>query len=468
MAQSRLNDTIVDGELTFPGYTTYRKDRLFTNKSRGGGVLFFVRSNLISLRRSELEPQEELVVIDIRPRKSQKMAVVLCYRPPDGDVSSFSSALFQTLTTISKEYNIIHLIGDFNVPKLQGCFSDSIPQSVPVPEQDFMDTINSFNLTQMNTHPSRKKCDNILDLIFSTTHYQISDISISSEFFQTDHVLLEFVVYTKINRLRPATRFVYNFKNANFSAIRSELTSTDFSRVYNASNVDMSWNNFTDIFMNIINKHISKVKDCTAPVWIDSEIRHLRNKKESAWRRAKKPDSPQAWESFLKLRNRLKNLIQDKYNDYIDSLGATISDNPKRFWSYFKSKTQSCTLPQVIKGDQCTASEASDKAQLFNSYFYSVFSKPRDDNELPDIPMFQHQLLGSIQIEESDVLEILCSLDTSKAAGPDGISPRLLKECASQIAHPLCHIFNCSLSSGKLPSIWLKANVVPVYKKGDK
>ena len=95
--------------------------------------------------------------------------------------------------------------------------------------------------------------------------------------------------------------------------------------------------------MSIINKHISKIKikDCTVPAWIDSEIRHLRNKKDSAWRRAKKSDSPQTWESFRKLRNRLKNLIQDKYNYYIDSLGATISDNPKRFWSYFISKTQS-------------------------------------------------------------------------------------------------------------------------------
>ena len=153
---------------------------------------------------------------------------------------------------------------------------------------------------------------------------------------------------------------------------------TDFSSVYNAPNVDSSWNNFTDIFMSIINKHISKIKikDCTAPAWIDSEIRHLCNKKESAWRRAKTSDSPQTWESFRKLRNRLKNLIQDKYNDYIDSLGATISDNPKRFWSYFRSKTQSRILPQVIKSDNRIAADATDKARLFNSYFIPFFQNP--------------------------------------------------------------------------------------------
>ena len=100
--------------------------------------------------------------------------------------------------------------------------------------------------------------------------------------------------------------------------------------------------------------------------------------------------------------------------------------------------------------------------------FILFFSKPSDDIKLPDISTFQHNLLGSIQIGESDVLDILCNLDISKATGPDGISPKLLKEYAFQIVQPLCHIFNHSLMSGELPSIWLKANVVPVYKKGDK
>ena len=86
---------------------------------------------------------------------------------PDGDVSSFGLSLHETLANISKDYNTIHLTGDFNVPKLRGCFN--VFNSVPVPEQDFMDTINSFNLFQLNTHHPRDKCDNILDLIFSST-----------------------------------------------------------------------------------------------------------------------------------------------------------------------------------------------------------------------------------------------------------------------------------------------------------
>ena len=61
----------------------------------------------------------------------------------------------------------------------------------------------------------------------------------------------------------PPVRFVYKFKNANFNEIRSELSLTDFS---NVPNVDSSWNNFTDIFISIINKHISKINQLTEPL----------------------------------------------------------------------------------------------------------------------------------------------------------------------------------------------------------
>jgi hypothetical protein len=105
---------------------------------------------------------------------------------------------------------------------------------------------------------------------------------------------------------------------------------------------------------------------------------------------------------------------------------------------------------------------------MFNNYFYSVFTQPTPLHHLPDIPTFEHQSLGNIQIYEADVLDILENLDVSKAIGPDGISPKVLKECASEIVSPLCFIFNLSISTGKLPNDWLTANVVPVFKKSDK
>jgi hypothetical protein len=67
-----------------------------------------------------------------------------------------------------------------------------------------------------------------------------------------------------------------------------------------------------------------------------------------------------------------------------------------------------------------------------------------------------------VSIEE--VLSLLSALSTAKATGPDGISARLLKECADVIAPSLTELFNKSLALGKVPTEWKYENIVPVPK----
>lgn len=395
--------------------------------------------------------------------------MVLCYRAPDSDIESFVTNFNCTLTKLYSSFKHIIVLGDFNFPNIKGCF-DSVFCNISEKEQAFCDTANSFFLKQVNSIPSRVKNENILDLIFSTMSDKLNDVIVSDEDFHTDHRLLEFSVNVKTQHLKKESRFVYNFKAANFDNIRNDLNHTNFDDIYHADNVNSSWTKFVDIFKHVLDTHIPKVriKDASAPAWIDAEIRHHQNKKASAWRRAKKSDLPHHWATFRKLRNRLKNLISSKFNNYIDSLGATVANNPKRFWSFFKAKTKIRSLPKVISWDNTTATSAKDKATLFNNYFFSVFTQPKICPHLPKIPIVQLPSLGNMQVAEDNVLDILCNLNVSKAYGPDGISPRVLKECAIQIASPLCHIFNLSLKSGVIPDEWLKANVVPVFKKGDK
>ncbi|KAF1386003.1 hypothetical protein PFLUV_G00113630 [Perca fluviatilis] len=52
-----------------------------------------------------------------------------------------------------------------------------------------------------------------------------------------------------------------------------------------------------------------------------------------------------------------------------------------------------------------------------------------------------------------------------KAAGPDGISPRVLKTCTSQLSVVLQYIFNLSLSLQRVPLLWKTSCLVPVPKK---
>ncbi len=65
----------------------------------------------------------------------------------------------------------------------------------------------------------------------------------------------------------------------------------------------------------------------------------------------------------------------------------------------------------------------------------------------------------------SQVRRQLERLNQRKAAGPDGISPRILRTCASQLATVLQHLFNLSLSLERVPLLWKTSCLVPVPKK---
>ena len=61
----------------------------------------------------------------------------------------------------------------------------------------------------------------------------------------------------------------------------------------------------------------------------------------------------------------------------------------------------------------------------------------------------------------------LKKLDVSKASGPDGLSAKVLRQCASVLAKPLTRLYSLFFKKG-IPEGWKTANVVPVHKKTKK
>ena len=79
----------------------------------------------------------------------------------------------------------------------------------------------------------------------------------------------------------------------------------------------------------------------------------------------------------------------------------------------------------------------------------------------PDIPTIDH-----IDITIDHVMGQLFAVDPSKAYGPDGLGPRLLKELKQVIVLPQHTFFQLSIRERKVPSTWKQANVIPIYKNG--
>ena len=87
---------------------------------------------------------------------------------------------------------------------------------------------------------------------------------------------------------------------------------------------------------------------------------------------------------------------------------------------------------------------------------------------LPHPPAQPDFSLDEFVVMEDEVLNVLQSLDTNKASGPDGISARILREAAPIIASSLTDLINLSLRSHKFPTSWKRANVIALHKKNER
>ena len=118
-------------------------DRASTNKSRGGGILCAVQDSILSLDRADLEPDDEILVTELRPNKNHKMAVILGYRAPDGDIGTFIDSVRSALTRTYAIDEHIAVVGDFNLPNVKGCHESEV-HSISDSEQLFCDITNDF------------------------------------------------------------------------------------------------------------------------------------------------------------------------------------------------------------------------------------------------------------------------------------------------------------------------------------
>ena len=91
-----------------------------------------------------------------------------------------------------------------------------------------------------------------------------------------------------------------------------------------------------------------------------------------------------------------------------------------------------------------------------------------DQSSRPEITDISYPRMPHIQVTSKGVEKLLFNLNPNKAAGPDEIPARVLKELAPEISTVLSHIFNQSLATGLVPEDWKHANIVPIFKKGDR
>ena len=150
---------------------------------------------------------------------------------------------------------------------------------------------------------------------------------------------------------------------------------------------------------------------------------------------------------------------------------ARKSLDPKTYWSILKTFLNNKKIPVIppIFHDNKFITDFKQKAEVFNSHFSKQCTPLINNSKIPsECPRKSNESLSFITFEINDIEKIIKNLDPNKSHGHDMLSIRMLKLCGESIYKPLNLIFKSCLKTGQFPSEWKKANVAPVFKKGDK
>ena len=203
--------------------------------------------------------------------------------------------------------------------------------------------------------------------------------------------------------------------------------------------------------------------------WLTNDLIKLCRRKKSLYRKAKRWGRDNDWFEYRALNNSLKKACNSARRQYVYNITQDLktNGNPKSFWSYVKAARKGTNDLVALKVGSSTLTDDLDIAESMNSYFSSVFTSECFTN-FPGFSKVVDSNLSSIVCNANEVTHILKNLNAYKSPGPDHLPPRVLKECAVELAPSLCELLNRSFSSSSIPRIWKQADIVPIHKKGSK
>ena len=174
------------------------------------------------------------------------------------------------------------------------------------------------------------------------------------------------------------------------------------------------------------------------------------------------------------MTNNITTEISNSKKIYFDNLAKRLSDpklNWKAYWGILKSFTnwkKVPIIPPLLINDQLVT-KFNEKNYSFDEYHSNQCSITDNSSKSPmDQAPYTTSLLTSLDIKESDILNIQKSLDANKADGYGDISIRMIKLSRKSILKPLKRIFENFLRTRLFPNHWKKVSVVPIHKKDDK
>ena len=342
----------------------------------------------------------------------------------------------------------------------------------------FLNLIHEHYLTQFVTectHHRAEQNPTLIDLILSNDNEFIYNINHSAPLGLSHHNVITFSLNVKQSNvcLPPITKSMLD--KGDYPAMRSFFKSADWDSIFlNESNVDVLWDGVEDVITTASNDFVPtkviKKKTVSYKIKFPTPVSLLDkfHQKRKAFKFYKKYPTHSNYEIYSTLRKHVKEAVRLAKRDQELNIAKQSKTNPKILYRYISSKSKPKEpISHLIKDDGTLTESDLEKANVLNNFFSSVFVHEDDQN----VPVFNSDFKTStdtITITVEDMTKRLKSLQVSKSPGPDCIHPKILRECAEELAYPFKLLFDATLIAGKIPSKWKRAEVKPIFKKGKK
>ena len=204
------------------------------------------------------------------------------------------------------------------------------------------------------------------------------------------------------------------------------------------------------------------------------QIKKIINTRNRLYRRYQVSRDPVHFDVYSRVKTEANMKISEAKLNHKESLISKLEglqSSPKNFWNVANEiygTKKGDKIPTLVDGNtQYKTSE--EKSNLLANYFASQCQNiaGAEEIESTDVP-YEERSLQNISVTEAEVYSELKRLKLGKASGPDGLSNELLKIASRSLAPSMTMLFNKILRSSTYPDLWKRANVSPIYKKGNR
>lgn len=443
------------------GYNIYNCCR--DAKNSGGGLLLFVRKDLIIFNVKKSSSTFEKIKFNLKTR-SGDIRFICIYRQPTQN--SYKDFIDELEIELASDDSTTFIIGDINLDA-NADNMDSLK---------YINLLRSYNYDISNTYKSRNASGRIIDHVCtnSLSKTSIRNYTIGNNI--SDHNM----IITELNNMESrVTKQKLQFQKTNFPKLRDEFRNS--VQKSNILNIECP-NEITNVLLSMTKNSIScsstcktiTIKQLPLCTWFNQNIAEAIYKKDKLAKKCRSNKNNVNYRLKLHVASsNLKEVIRREKFKYINN--SIDSGNSKLIWRQINQllgKKKEPTSSAIFNEENEIVSDEETVADMFNDFFANSVHE-LSSQIFPAAKSFHFpadSVADSFMLEPTDTDEVKQTIISLKNAAPgiDNISSFVIKEIVHDLSPILAHLINRIFTTGTYPDIFKIGLTVPLNKTGDK